>query len=122
MIPKDILSLLGVLLILLLVLGGCWLFTRWAGTGLTGGLAAPAGQRQLKVLERLPVGKEQALLVVRLADRYFLLGSSPSGFSLLAELTEEEGALWNSTPASDGRPGRAPMDFQDWMRKFKEKK
>ena len=47
--PKDILSLLGVLLILLLVLGGCWLFTRWAGTGLTGGLAAPAGQRQLKV-------------------------------------------------------------------------
>ena len=114
--PKDILSLLGVLLILLLVLGGCWLFTRWAGTGLTGGLAAPAGQRQL------PVGKEQALLVVRLADRYFLLGSSPSGFSLLAELTEEEGALWNSTPASDGRPGRAPLDFQDWMRKFREKK
>ncbi len=122
MIPKDILSLLGVLLILLLVLGGCWLFTRWAGTGLAGGLAAPAGQRQLKVLERLPVGKEQALLVVRLADRYFLLGSSPSGFSLLAELTEEEGALWNSSPASDGRPGRAPLDFQDWMRKFREKK
>ena len=120
--PKDILSLLGVLLILLLVLGGCWLFTRWAGTGLMGGLAAPAGQRQLKVLERLPVGKEQALLVVRLADRYFLLGSSPSGFSLLAELTEEEGAMWACPPASGGTQEKAPLDFQEWIRKFREKK
>ena len=120
--PKDILSLLGILLVLLLVLCGCYLFTRWAGTGLSGRLVISAGQRRLKVLERLPVGKDQALLVIQLANRHFLLGSSPSGFSLLAELTEEEGALWNSTPASDGRPGRAPLDFQDWMRKFREKK
>lgn len=120
--PKDILSLLGVLAVLLLVLGGCWLFTRWAGTGLTGGAFMPAGQRQMKVLERLPVGKDQALLVIQLADRYFLISSSPSGSSLLAELTEEEGALWNSPPASDGRPGRGPLDFQDWMRKFREKR
>ena len=120
--PKDILSLLGILLVLLLVLGGCWLFTRWAGTGLAGQMITPAGQRQMKVLERLPVGKDQALLVVQLADRFFLLGSSPSGFSLLAELTEEEGALWTCPPASGGRPGRAPLDFQEWMRKFREKK
>ena len=40
----------------------------------------------------------------------------------IRQLTEEEGALWNSSPASDGRPGRAPLDFQDWMRKFREKK
>ena len=118
--PKEILSLVGILAVLLLVLCGCWLFTRWAGTGLAGGLVLPAGQRQLKVLERLPVGKDQALLVIQLANRYFLLGSSPSGFSLLAELTEEEGALWTS--ASDDRPGRTPLDFQEWMRKLREKK
>ena len=120
--PKDILSLLGILAVLLLVLCGCWLFTRWAGTGLAGRMATPAGQRQLKVLERLPVGKDQALLVIQLANRYFLLGSSPSGFSLLAELTEEEGALWTRPPASDDRSGRAPLDFQEWMWKFREKK
>ena len=121
--PKDILSLLGVLLILLLVLGGCCVFPRWAGSGLAGGSFGPAGrERRMRVVERLAVGRDQTLLVVELAGRYLLLGSSPSGFSLLAELTEEEGALWNSTPASDGRPGRAPLDFQDWMRKFREKK
>ena len=32
--PKDILSLLGILLVLLLVLCGCYLFTRWAEAGL----------------------------------------------------------------------------------------
>ena len=30
----EVLSLLGILLVLLLVLGGCYLFTRWAGVGL----------------------------------------------------------------------------------------
>lgn len=120
--PKDILSLLGILAVLLLVLCGCWMFTRWAGTGLSGRLIVPAGERRLKVLERLPVGKDQALLVIQLANRYFLLGSSPSGFSLLAELTEEEGAMWACPPASGGRQGKAPLDFQEWMRKFREKK
>ena len=122
MIGKDLLSLLGILLVLLLVLGGCWLFTRWAGTGLSGSFLTPAAQRQMKVLERLAVGKDQALLVVRLADRYFLLGSSPSGFSLLAELTEEEGSLWDAPPPSDDNAGRTPPDFQEWMRKLREKK
>ena len=120
--PKDILSLLGILLVLLLVLCGCYLFTRWAGRLLPGRLVISAGQRRLKVLERLPVGKDQALLVIQLANRHFLLGSSPSGFSLLAELTEEEGAMWACPPASGGTQEKAPLDFQEWIRKFREKK
>lgn len=118
--PKDILSLLGILLVLLLVLCGCYLFTRWAGTGLSGRLVISAGQRRLKVLERLPVGKDQALLVIQLANRHFLLGSSPSGLSLLAELTEEEAALWTSPPPPGG--GQQGPDFRQWLGKLREKK
>jgi len=121
LIGKDLLSLLGILLVLLLVLAGCWLFTRWAGTGLAGYGFAPGVQRRMKVLERMPVGKDQTLLVVRVADRYFLLGSSPSGFSLLAELTEEEGSLWAETPA-DSDAGGKPPDFREFIRKRREKK
>ncbi len=117
--PWDLLSLLGILLVLLLVLGGCWLFTRWAGTGLSSGLGIPTAQRQMKILERMPVGKDQALLAVQVGERYFLLGSSPSGCSLLCELTEEEGARW-ACPPSDS--GGAQMNFRDIMRKFREKK
>ena len=119
--PWDLLSLLGILVVLLLVLGGCWLFTRWAGTGMSGQFGLPAGQRRMKVLERLAVGRDQSLLVVEAAGRYFLLGSSPSGFSLLAELTEEERALW-SAPPSDDAAGREPLDFREMLRKLREKK
>ena len=111
------LSLLGILLVLLVVLGGCYLFTRWAGTvGLGGPLGR--GSSQMQVLERLPVGRDQALLVVRLAGRYLVLGSTPAGFSLLAELTEEEGAAW--APKTMEQTGKT--DFRELLRKLREKK
>ena len=121
--PQEVLSLLGILLVLILVLAGSYLFTRWAaGTGLAGRFGASGGGERLRILERLPVGRDQALLVVLAAGRYFVIGSSPSGFSLLAELTEEEGALWTSPPASDGPAGDRPADFRDLLRRLREKK
>ena len=117
MIGKDLLSLLGIILVLVLVMGGCYLFTRWAGMGLGGSLGR--GSARMQVVERLPVGRDQALLVVRLADRYLLVGSSPNGVSLLAELTGEEGALWAPPEPKTDQPG---MDFRELVRKLREKK
>ena len=123
MISQETLSLLGILLVLLLVLGGCYVFTRWAGTGLAGRFGVSPAGRQLRVLERLTVGRDQALLVVQAAGRYFVIGSSPSGFSLLAELTEEEGALWETPPPSDGgAASKRPLDFRELLRQMREKK
>ena len=62
-----------------------------------------------------------SLLVVKLADRYYLLGCSPSGVSLLRELTEEEGALWAAPPVGESGE-KTPPDFRDMLRKFREKK
>ncbi len=114
---KDLLPLLGIILVLLLVMGGCYLFTRWAAAGLGG--SPGRGSERMQVVERLPVGRDQALLVVRLADRYLLLGSTAAGLSLLAELTEEEGALW--APAVRGAD-KPVMDFRELVRKLREKK
>ena len=120
--PQDLLSLLGILLVLLLVLGGCYLFTRWAGSGPIGRLGTSAAGRHVRVLERAALGRDQALLVVQAANRYFLLGSSPSGFSLLAELTEEEGALWSSPPPSENPAQAKAPDFRAMLRRQREKK
>ena len=111
----DLLSLLSILLTLALALLACYLVTRWTGLGL--GSRLGAGGRHVRVLERVPVGRDQALVVVRAANRVFLLGSSPSGFSLLAELTEEE----LSAPSSDGVPPEPP-DFRALLRNFRAKK
>ncbi|MCI9505481.1 MAG: flagellar biosynthetic protein FliO [Oscillospiraceae bacterium] len=111
----DLLSLLSILLTLALALLACYLVTRWMGLGL--GSRLGAGGQHVRVLERVPVGRDQALVVVRAANRFFLLGSSPSGFSLLAELTEEE----LSASSSDGVPPEPP-DFRALLRKFRAKK
>ena len=113
---SDLLSLLGIVLTLALVLLASYLAARWAGTGLGGRLGAGGGQH-VRVLERVSLGRDQTIVVVRAANRYFLLGSSPSGFSLLAELTEEE----LSAPSSDGVPPEPP-DFRALLRKFRAKK
>ena len=117
----ELFSLFGILLVLLLVLCGCYVFTRWAGMGLAGRLGLP-GAGHVRVLERVALGRDQALLVVQAANRYFLLGSSPSGFSLLAELTEEEGALWSGPPPSGGTAREKAADFRAMLRGLREKK
>ena len=121
---QEVFSLLGILLVLVLVLAGSYLFTRWAGKGLGGRLGAFSGNGRMRVLERLAVGRYQSLLVVQIASRYFVVGSSPSGFSLLTELTEEEGALWTSAPARDApapAEGRSP-DFRALLRQLRDRK
>ena len=54
------------------------------------GLAIPAAARnrarRLECLERVALGPQQTLHLVRLADRLLLVASSPAGCSLLGEL------------------------------------
>ena len=119
---QEIFSLLGIILVLLLVLGGCYLFTRWAGTGLGARFGAGGGGARMKVVERLPVGRDQALLVVKAGQRYLLLGSTPAGLTLLAELTPEEGKEWDPPEPPDGPEQKRPADFRALMQRLREKK
>ena len=118
---QEVLSLLGILLVMVLVLGGCYLVTRWAGAGMSIRLWLPGGGR-LRVLDRLPVGRDQAILVVQAAGRFLVLGSAPSGVSVLCELTEEEGAQWINASPSDGAAERKTPDFREILRRLREKK
>ncbi len=116
---EPILSVIGLLAVVLLVLAGAYAFTRWAGRSLGGGLMAGlGGGRRLQVLDRAGLGKDQTLLVVRAGQRYLLLGSTPAGVTLLAELTQEEGESWNPPAAT---PEERP-DFLALMRRLKDKK
>ena len=107
---------------MVLVLAGCYLVTRWAGSGLSVRLGLSGGGGRLRILDRLPMGRDQVILVVQAADRFLILGSSPSGCSLLCELTEEEGAQWLSPPPSDGTAEKAAPDFREMLRRLREKK
>ena len=116
----PILSAVGLLAIVLLVLAGAWIFTRWAGKNLGGSFAGRSGGGRVAVLDRTNLDRERAILLVRAGERYLLLGSAPGGLTLLAELTAEEGENWNP-PAPAGESEKTP-EFLALLRRLREKK
>lgn len=117
---QEILSLLGALLVIVLVLGGSYFFTRWAGTHLNGGLLPRGGGSRMRILDRISIGRDQQLLVVQAGGRYLLLGSSADRLTLLTELTAEEGAQWQ-IPPSDASQNRKAPNFGALLQKLREK-
>ena len=118
---EPILSAVSLLAVVLLVLAGAWLFTRWAGRSLGLGFTGGASRSgRIRVLDRADLGRERTLLVVRAGQRYLLLGSTSAGLSLLAELSREEGELWEKPP--EKQEGKGPLEFTALMQRLREKK
>ena len=119
----QVLSVTGLLAVIVLVLVGAYCFTRWAGPNLGGGLfAAGKNGGRLQVLDRAIIGRDQALLVVRAGQRYLLLGCTPAGLTLLAELRQEEGELWDPPTPTEGPEEKRSPDFRALMQRLREKK
>ena len=119
MTGRDLLSLIGILVVMAGILAGAYFFTRWAGKGL-GTLPGLSGQN-LRVLDRISVGRDQSVLVVRAGERYFLVGAAPSGVGLLAELSPEEGAVWERASCPQEGTGTG-AGFQQLFQKILDKK
>ena len=116
----PILSALGLLAAVLLVLAGAYVFTRWAGRGLGFAPGGAGGRGRLQALDRLALGRDQAILVIRAGERYLLLGSTPTGITLLTELSREEGERWTAPPAGGAAERKTP-DFLALMQRLREK-
>ena len=97
-------SFLWMLVCVVLIIGLAYWFTKYvAGRG---ALGAFSGGRRMEVLDRLPLGRDQSVVLARVGERYLLLGAGTAGVTLLAELTGEEGAAWKAPEtAAEGKPG-----------------
>lgn len=119
---EEIGTLLGMLLAVALVLVLAYVCTRLlAGRG---ALLSRSGGRSgnLRVMERLALGREQSVILVQMGARRVLLGVTPSQITLLRELSEEEAALWDEPQGPQNPPGAA-IRFQDALREvLKQKK
>lgn len=82
-----ILSLIGSILLFVLVLFLAWFCTRWIGKRF--GLRTAAGGGKIKILDRMALGTDRSLLVVRLEDRVWLLGVTAHHISKIEELDPE---------------------------------
>lgn len=110
MAAGEFLSLLGMLAAVSAILVLAYLFTRHvAGRGL--GAFLPRGELQrMRILDQLPLGREQRLAVVQVGERVFLLGLTTAGITHLAELSAEEAALWQ---AGENAAASAPPSFKE---------
>lgn len=97
-------SFLWMLVCVVLIIGLAYWFTKYvAGRG---ALGAFSGGRRMEVLDRLPLGRDQSVVLARVGERYLLLGAGTAGVTLLAELTGEEAAAWKPPePAEGEKPG-----------------
>ena len=85
------------LVVLILVLVLAYYTTRILGRGIYG----KQESKHMQVLDRMAVGRDSYLLVVRIQDRILLMGVSPSGIVRLEELDTYD----KKNPAED------PPDF-----------
>ncbi len=69
-----------------------------------------AGGGQLRVLDRYPLSPRQALWLVEVGGRVFLLGAGEGGISRLAELDPEELPVIDGEPAGGGPAFAAILD------------
>ena len=102
------------------IIGLAYLFTKYvAGRGMLSSFSAER-KGAMRVVAQMAVGKDRQLLLVKVGERYFLLGSTASGLSKLAELTPEEAEAMRE---SEDRPedGGGPSFRQSFMAALRQR-
>jgi flagellar biosynthetic protein FliO len=81
-------QMLAVALVLALLGGSLWWLRRRGVAGVA--LTRCGADRRLECLQRLPIGPQQALLLVRMGETELLVSSSPSGCRLIEKVSRRE--------------------------------
>lgn len=91
---EQIKALLWYLISIVLLVGAAYWVTKFGigGKGLPGSKNMPV---RIKPITQINVGRSERLLVVQAGGRYFFLGVTTGGISVLAEFTPEEMEHWN---------------------------
>ena len=103
-------ELLWLLAAVVLVMGLAFLFTKYVA-----GSASVASRRggrgkMLNAVEQMYMGRDRQIILVQVGERYFLLGSTASEISTLAEIPAEEIDAWREKEGQKGEVGQ-PMSF-----------
>ena len=119
---EEILSVLWVLVCTVAVLALCYYVTRRLTRlpALSRYAVGIPREGRLEVLARVPLGKDQSLVVAAVGKRCFLLGCAAGSISLLTELTEEEAAAW--TTRREEKNSTEQTSFRDAMGKLLKQK
>lgn len=113
---NSVLSLASVLILTILILYLSYVFTKSLGKG----IGLKRGGTCMQMLDRLPLGQDKAVAVVRMGSHYYLIGIASSQITLLAEVSEEDINIENkgadTTETIEGYP-----DFKKLLKKYTDR-
>lgn len=112
---NSIFSLASVLIVTILILYLSYVFTKSLGKG----IGLKRGGNYMQMLDRLPLGQDKAVAVVRAGNHYFLIGIASSQITILAELTEED--IQKSQEVSNTQDMEGYPDFMSILKKYTDK-
>jgi len=91
------------------ILGAAYFVTRFiARKGFTA-----SGNKNLKVVESIPLGIDKTLLLVRVGEQYLLLGSTQKNISLLTAIDREKLKLVNTAEDYNGPEVESVESYMD---------
>lgn len=110
---KNLLELVGVLIIFVFVLLITYLTTKWMG----GFQKAKFKNRNMQILETISIGNNKTLSIVSVGKRYFVVAVGKDNVQLISEIQEED--FTDCSFLSE--PEHAETSFQDILSKIRDK-
>lgn len=111
----NIISLASVLIFTVLILYLSHLFTKSLGNR----MGMKRSGSCMHMLDRLPLGQDKAVAIIRTGSRYYLIGIASSQITLLAELSEEEVPKETAAPSAFG--AESYENFKNVIKKYTDK-
>lgn len=113
---SSVISMVSVLVLTSLILYLSYLFTRSLGKG----IEMKRGGTCMQMLDRLPLGQDKAVAIVRAGSHYYLVGIASAQITLLAELSEEE--IKKEVPEQPAVTGLEGFDnFKQILKKYTDR-
>lgn len=108
----NVMSAIGTVVLIVLVLVLTYFASRWYARrmGMSG-----AG-RYVKILDRMSVGQSSSLMIIQVAEKYFLIGVSEKNMQMLCELEDFAGYISEHPQVN---PVQTP--FKDMLHGFMNK-
>ena len=103
----EILPMLGSLVMIALVLVLTYYATRWYA----GRMGPAVSGKNIRVIDRVSLSNNAALVIACVCGKYYLLGMSEHGVTLIRELEDFE----------ESQPEARAASFQDLLEKFSRK-
>ena len=106
---NPIISLIGALMWIVVILVLAYWCSRYLGKRYGGSVSGT----YLKIIDRVQVGADRYLLLVKLEEHTYLIGVSPAGVQLLSEPAD---FVWE--PEEEGQNQNAAPGFQELLKAY----